>query len=203
MGLWRAGFDVTGVDFFPQPNYPFPFIQADAVEYLFEHGDEYDAHWSGPPCQASGALGKGTNAANGWGAEHFDLIDDVRTVLTDSGRPFVIENVAGAKLRKDIRLCGETFRLGVIRHRYFEVHGFDLHAAPHYKHRGRVRGMRHGVDYEGPYVAVHGSGGGKANAAEARAAMGIEWMPLLSELVESIPPAYSQYLGAQMIGQLR
>ena len=52
MGYHRAGFDVTGVDIKPQKNYPFAFVQGDALAYVREHGHEYDAIHASPPCQA-------------------------------------------------------------------------------------------------------------------------------------------------------
>lgn len=50
MGYHRAGFEVTGVDIVPRKRYPFTFIQADALEYLAEHGREYDVIAASPPC---------------------------------------------------------------------------------------------------------------------------------------------------------
>lgn len=50
-GYRRAGFEVTGVDVEPQPLNPGKVIVADALEYLAEHGHEYDAIHASPPCQ--------------------------------------------------------------------------------------------------------------------------------------------------------
>ena len=52
MGYHRAGFDVVGVDIESQKNYPFEFVQGDAIEYLLKHGGKYDAIHASPPCQA-------------------------------------------------------------------------------------------------------------------------------------------------------
>ena len=50
-GLASVGFDVTGIDIEPQPNFPFEFIQGDAltVDVAFLRG--FDFIWASPPCQ--------------------------------------------------------------------------------------------------------------------------------------------------------
>jgi hypothetical protein len=213
MGYHRAGFDVLGVDIAPQPNYPFPFHQDDAVgclERMIYHGGhavfrrpdgrsevmtlkDFDAIHASPPCQGYTAL------AAVHGNEWPKLVEPVRELLDATGLPYVIENVQGSPVRRDLVLCGEMFGLGVIRHRYFELGGWSATAPAHKPHRGRVRGWRHGTYYDGPYLAVHGAGGGKGSVAEWQEAMGIDWTRDRREIAEAIPPAYTEFVGRQLI----
>jgi len=195
MGYHRAGFDeIVGVDIVPQPNYPFTFTQADALAFPL---DGFDLIHASPPCQAHSALTKGTNA----GREYPDLIAATRRHLEAPGTEWVIENVAGAPIRKDLMLCGEMFGLGVLRHRFFEFSSlFDKPQQPHHpRHRGRISGWNHGVYYDGPYFAVYGAGGGKGTVAEWQTAMGIDWTDNRKSIAEAIPPAYTEWIGAQFL----
>lgn len=197
MGYWLAGFEVLGVDIEPRPNYPFPFVRADAVSYVRKHGHRFDLLHGSWPCQHRAAITKGTN-------RHLqdtypDLLPEGREAMLAAGRPYVIETTG---CRPDVVLCGTQFGLPILRHRKFEVHGWFPMALPHVKHRGRVRGHRHGVKYEGDYVAIYGKGGGKASVPEAQAALGIYWTDVHEELTEAIPPAYTQFLGEQAALQI-
>ena len=197
MGYHRAGFNVTGIDIAPRPNYPFAFIQGDAIEYIRDHGHEYAAIHASWPCQHDAAITKGTNAH--LRDTYADLYAAGRDAMLATGRPWVIETTAA---RPDVVLCGTQFDLPILRHRKFEVHGWIPLAPPHIRHRGRVRGWRHGTYYEGDYLAVYGKGGGKASVPEMQAALGIDWTDVHEELTEAIPPAYTQFLGEQLLAQL-
>lgn len=200
MGYHRAGFDVIGVDINPQPRYPFEFHQGDALEYLVGHGMQFDAIHASPPCQASCTLIKGNQKATA--GNHVDLIPDTRALLSYYQVPTVIENVQGSNLRRDLTLCGEMFGLDVIRHRYFEVEGFEVDQPDHKKHRGRVAGYRHGEWFDGPYFAVYGDGGGKGTVSDWQSAMGIDWTDRRRELAEAIPPAYTEHIGRQILAAM-
>ncbi|MFJ4831750.1 DNA methylase [Streptomyces sp. NPDC088747] len=201
IGYHRAGFDVDGCDIADRPNYPFPYHRGDALDYLahlIATGEIYRYTFvhASPPCQDKCTLTVGTNASQGWGGTHVDLVAPTRALLERTGLPYVIEQPNGrAEIRKDLTLCGEMFGLGVIRHRNFELGGWTAERPSHVPHRGRVRGYRHGRFYDGPYVAAYGNGGGKPSIPELQAAMGIDWTDVREELTEAIPPAYSEWIG--------
>lgn len=197
MGWYLAGFDVVGCDQDDQPNYPFPFIRGDAIDYIRAHGHEYDLIHASWPCQYGAAITKGTNAH--LRETYPNLIGPGREAMLAAGRPYVIEN---PDARPDVVLCGVMFGLPILRHRKFEASGWFPLALPHTPHRGRVRGHRHGKHYNGPYVAAYGNGGGKATVPEMQAAMRITWTDVRHELTEAIPPAYTQFLGEQAAEQI-
>jgi len=191
MGYSRAGFDVVGVDLAPMPNYPFEFHQADALEYLAAHGREFDAIHVSPPCQAYSTASQSQRNA---GKEYPDLLALTRGVLVEIEKPWVIENVPGAPMRADFRLCGCQFGLDLRRQRWFETswQGFAL-TSPCYH------------PYPVPSVVGHGTPswvrlklGYNPTIAHYRAAMGIDWMNR-NELSQAIPPAYTEFIGAQLL----
>lgn len=197
MGYRRAGFRVVGFDLAPQPNYPFEFHQGDAL--ALDPGwiaDNFDAVHLSPPCQGYTAL------AAVHGNEWPKLIEPARALAEATGLPYVIENVQGAPLRRDLTLCGEMFGLRVIRHRYFELGNWTTEPLDHIPHRGRVAGWRHGVFYDGPYFAVYGNGGGKGTVPQWQDALGIDWTADRHELAEAIPPAYTELIGSRLLTQL-
>ncbi|WP_331720734.1 DNA methylase (plasmid) [Streptomyces sp. NBC_01005] len=204
-GYAAAGFTVHGVDIADRPRYPHHFTQADAIDHvrrLIATGEirRYAMAHASPPCQAGAALTVGTNSAMGWGGKHVDLVAATRAVLDETGLPYVIEQPTGrAPIRKDISLCGEMYGLGVLRHRNFELGGWSTPRPIHPRHRGYVRGWRHGIYRDGPYVAAYGEGGGKATIPEMQQAMGITWTEVREELTEAIPPAYTTWLGRRFL----
>lgn len=204
-GYHRAGFDVVGVDIAPQPNYPFRFIRADALEYLRECGGCFDAISASFPCQKFAQVQSLSKARNGSYREHPDLITPGRELLKAAGKPYVIENVPGAPLENPAMLCGSMFPgLRVYRHRLFETNWFLL-TPPHSPHRDCTPSAGNGKSPKG-FISVCGNGGVKGmNAQEIlaywRGAMGIDWMTR-EELAEAIPPAFAEFIGRQLIEQL-
>ena len=191
-GFMDAGAEyVEGWDIVDRPRYPYAFHQGDALEVLRDvaYLRTFGFIHISPPCQAKCTLTLGSNAR--FGKTYVDIYPEVRDLMYASGVPGSIENPSS---RPDMVLCGEMFGLGVIRHRKFELVNWSASKPVHVKHRGRVRGWRHGVYYDGPYVQAYGNGGGKADVPELQEAMGIHWTDVRKELTEAIPPAYGEYI---------
>jgi|SRR6188768_2850995 len=189
MGYHRAGFDVVGVDLAPQPRYPFAFVRADALTYPLAG---FDAIHASPPCQRFSTM------TRRWGRsdDHPDLIAAVRDRLAGAGVPYVIENVAGAPLLDPIRLCGSSFGLPIRRHRLFELSAPPL-LVPPCQHVGaalQVNGHPGGSSRRDPRAHFGG-------VDEWRAGIGAPWM-IGAELAEAIPPAYTEWIGAQLLAAL-
>lgn len=190
-GYNRAGFDVTGVDIAPQPRYPFEFIQADVLSLDPDWLASFDAIHASPPCQHYSAL----NALSP-DKVYPDLLAPTRDLLERIGKPYIIENVMSAPLIKDrsVTLCGGMFGLRTYRHRRFESR-VRLSAPPHPPHVIRTATKQRRARWaEGWHVSITGDVGTYVGPE----AMGIDWMNG-NELCEAIPPAYTEYLGRQLL----
>jgi DNA (cytosine-5)-methyltransferase 1 len=192
-GYQRAGFYVVGVDISPQPNYcGEEFHLADALAFPL---DGFDVIHASPPCQSYSALSGLTTRV------YPALIEEVRERLQAAGVPYVIENVVGAPLRDPVRLCGSAFGLRVWRHRLFEMSHAPALVPPcsHHHHPLPVDVTGTGGLSSKPRSKPGGGLSRKPrNLGEAREALGIDWMTR-RELAESVPPAFTEYLGEHLI----
>lgn len=225
-GYHRAGYDVYGIDLVAQPRYPFPFLRMDALTALrlllaghrlpFTHPDgtvewlglaDFDAIHASPPCQGytRGNAGKVT----AWPK----LIPDVRALVILTGLPYVIENVkdAGPHMVEPVALCGCMFDLSTLdtdgvtihlqRLRLFESNTPLTAPRPcdHSAHQwvaGAYGGARRDK-YEAKYVR---KGGYVPRSKDVvKALLGIEHDMTWKGLFESIPPAFTEHIGAQIL----
>ena len=194
VGYDRAGFKVTGVDIEPRPRYPFEFHQADALEVLRTWDlSRFAAIHASPPCHDHVRT---YVAKDGTGR----LLADTRELLERAGLPWVIENVPGAPMRADYKLCGCMFGLPKLtRERWFETswQGFEMRPPCHHPEPS--------VTAAGTGIPSHSWYYGKVDGYEyhrlMREAMGIGWMTRAG-LVQAIPPAYTEHIGRQLLERL-
>lgn len=207
MGYHRAGFEVVGVDINPQPRYPFEFHQADAMTFPL---DGFDVIHASPPCQAYSIT------RNAHSREHPDLVPATLARLVASNLPWVVENVVGAPLPEPLTLCGSMFELvaddhyigapvQLKRHRLFASSGFLMAPGP-CRH---LAGVRVGGVYGGAWSknrtidpTVKRTGGYAPPADVQRVLMEIDWMTR-RELNQAIPPAYTEWIGRQLLAVMR
>lgn len=193
-GYHLAGFDVTGVDIVPQPRFPVilpyvKFVQADAVEFLREHGHEFDAFACSPPCQPYSRM---SGCRPGLASTYPELIVPWRDALLEQDKPFIMENVKGAPLRSPVMLCTAAFGRETYRHRFFESN-IPLEVPPDPPHL--VPASRAGHWEPGTYISIAGH---FSPVSKGREAMGIEWMRR-EELKEAVPPCFTEFLGKQLL----
>lgn len=201
----------TGVDIEPQPNYcGDEFIQADALTFPL---DGFDFIHASPPCQAFTSMRVMPN-----GRPHPELVEPMRERLQSAGVPWVIENVVGAPLEihpptlfgseSGVVLCGTMFGLNngtyeLRRHRLFESNVPITQPRCHHRlpclgfYGDHVRFYISGAKKAGKY----GAGDITGNARKmplVRDLLGIDWMTW-DEAREAIPPAYTEYVGTQLL----
>jgi DNA (cytosine-5)-methyltransferase 1 len=206
MGYHRAFPDahIVGVDHVDQPNYPFEFVKGDVALFEWEDIAQFDLIHASPPCHDfTSAGGKRRNRDGGYGTGW--LLWHTIDLLAGLDVPVVVENVVGAPMPKTntIRLCGSSFGLDLRRHRLFWSNK-PLAAPPcdHAWQKPRFPSLRNNIRKEGrlsPVVGVHGHAQYPGDFAERCRAMEIDWMTL-DELNESIPPAFTEWIGKALCG---
>lgn len=206
----RAGYDVeiTGIDLDPQPDYPFEFIQGDAMRWLnsYWHGElsEVDLIHASPPCQAYSTLKKLH------GKKYPKLLETVIDLLMDIDAFFVIENVKQAPMIRDCILSGQMFGLKVIRERAFMFGNFFTLTTSKVCKRGTVAGgdlitcvgnlgIKSGNHHKNkPYKYYNNS-----VIQSWREAMNIFWTKKRKSLAQAIPPAYTDYIGQLLVEYIK
>jgi DNA (cytosine-5)-methyltransferase 1 len=193
MGYHRAGFDVVGVDINPQPHYPFEFHQGDAMTWPL---DGYDAIHASPPCQGYSRM-----RHLPWikGKEYPMLLAGTWERLAAAGVPWVIENVEDAPMQSSSVLCGVAFGLPMYRHRRFGSSELIM-SPPHPRHTVTI------VAGAANLAQRYRQGGGRDVAGlfpgATLADVGMEWMTQ-REASQAIPPAYTEFIGAQLLQHVR
>jgi DNA (cytosine-5)-methyltransferase 1 len=135
--------------------------------------------------------------------KHLDAVAETRDRLIAQGVFYVIENVVGAPLLNPFQICGSALGLRVYRHRLFEsnvpmmglacVHGWmPREFMPAWNRTTKLRVLSISGGYQQR----------QASPDEHRAAMGVDWDMTIPELSEAIPPAYTEFIGSQLMEQL-
>ena len=201
-GYHLAGFEVVGVDLEPQPHYPFEFHQADALTFPL---DGFDIYHASPVCKGYTDCNRPNQQSLLSKEDYPRLIKDVRSRRVASGRPYIIENVMGAKrdLRATLLLCGSMFGLPIQRHRIFEIGNTDLFICPPMpcNHKNAtISVVGHSVWDSSLEGTRRKDGRRRPDSVPVEVghrAMEITWMNK-EELAQAIPPAYTHYIGLQL-----
>lgn len=203
VGYRRAGFKVTGVDDKDHPDYPYELIVADAMDVLEDRAflSRFVVIHASPPCPRYSRITPDETRES-----HPDLIPPVREALQRWGGAYVIENVPNAPLFDPAVFCARAMGLPRIqRHRLFESNHLIMSPGCACAGEQTIGVYGDHPDRPGGWLRPDGTSRGlKATSIEeAKEAMGIDWMTTWDDLTDAIPPAYTEYIGGQLIDQLR
>lgn len=201
-GYSKAGFQVTGVDINPQPNNPYEFIQADALEVMrdMEFVSQFDVIHASPPCQAH-TRAKHLRKAQGGTSKYDDLLTPVLQHVTEIlfEHVWVVENVPGAPgMEEAVVECGSAYGLGVRRHRLFLSNASLVGSGCDHKAQGRPWGV-----YHVPGDSIPKGGRTARDVTHGMEVMGVDRQVTWNELKEGFPPAYTHHIGTQIMEHLR
>jgi DNA (cytosine-5)-methyltransferase 1 len=203
VGYERAGFEVTGLDIKAHQDFPYELIVEDVLEWMQRPNwhEGYDVIHASPPCPRYSQI---TNVSGNPEA-HPDLVPVMIEALSATRKPWIIENVPGAPMPGSVTLCGSAFGLRVRRHRQF-LSNVPLNGTVcDHKAQGRAIGVYGNPtgSYENQlarYKRIGRDYGLRAHSvADAQDAMGITWMKKWDDLTDAIPPAYTHYIGQQIM----
>lgn len=237
-GYDLAGFDVVGIDLFKytdddgkrrgfsQSRYPYPSAQMDALlalRILIAGGfiDLTDgrrlylwqiaAFHGSPPCQAYSIT------ANSHDVQHPMLIAPLRDLLEQTGKPYVIENVEGARshLVDPVTLCwGDFYDDGSVldddgtplrmeRHRLFESN-VPIPQPVHRKHDTAVQvaGSYGGARNDKVAARTIRKGGYVPSRAVQQRLLGVDWLTV-GGMYQCLPPVYTEHVGRALMAVIR
>lgn len=222
-GYALAGFDVIAVDDVERPGRaPSPdppgagtvtWVTADATTYPL---DGFDVVTGSPPCTDHSTLAyvagprRGGDAGTGWMLAH--TIARFREHAARTGALWVVENVEGARatIGDSVKLCGSMFDLTdggwlLRRHRYFASNAFLMAPGRCRCHGRRVMGVYGELVQKDRRCAgkrlSRPNGDIRAGVDRARRLMGMPWASPTG-LPLAIPPAYTRFLGEQLLSHL-
>lgn len=210
----QAGATVIGVDHKPQSHFPgVNLIECDVTDpckrsQLMREARLCDFIWASPPCQFGSVMRHAPNAK-----QHKNLIPWTRDFIAEARKPYVIENVEGARkhLYNPVCLCGSMFGLGVWlqlkdraiyaqleRHRYFET------SWP-YEPPGACQHSEATIGVYGSHARIRAASiaGGRGtswpfrtpqNEAAACALGAVGEGLTLAEMSQGVPPAYAEHI---------
>jgi DNA (cytosine-5)-methyltransferase 1 len=218
---------IHGFDLHPQPDYPYAFTQANVMTMLEDGLPPATFRHFSFPCQALTTAAH-LRTAQGGVSKYDDLLTPGLAIVREryNDTPWVMENVddRSGNVRQImaprdgeslIVLCGTMFGLPIWRHRLFLANFPLRQPAPTGKGKYRGQGCRHETCPVGPNgrpkpIGIYhvmgdripDGGATAADEEQGRRAMGSHRTLPWDKLKEGFPPAYTAWVGADLLRHL-